>query len=75
MTIGLPGIDRLPSIDRARAGERGITIGDFLVPIRISERMNVRARHVALILAGTLLIALGARVSIAIPGTPVPVTG
>jgi len=75
MTIGLPGIDRLPSLDRARAGERGITIGDFLVPIRISERLNVRVRHVALILAGTLLIAVGAQVSIAVPGNPVPITG
>lgn len=75
VTIGLPGIDRLPSIDRARAGERGITLGDFLVPIRISERLNVRVRHVALILAGTLLVALGAQVSFEILGTPVPVTG
>jgi biotin transport system substrate-specific component len=75
VTIGLPGIDRLPSIDRARAGERGITIGDFLVPIRLSERLNVRVRHLALILAGTLLIALGAQVAFVIPGTVVPVTG
>ena len=75
MTIGLPGIDRLPTLDRARAGERGITIGDFLVPIRISERLNTRVRHVALILAGTLLIALGAKVSIVLPNDPVPITG
>ncbi|HET9682116.1 MAG TPA: biotin transporter BioY [Candidatus Limnocylindrales bacterium] len=75
MTIGLPGIDRLPSLDRARAGERGITIGDFLVPIRVSERIGSRLRHVALILAGTLLIALGAQVSFVIPGSPVPITG
>ncbi len=75
MTIGLPGIDRLPSLDRARAGERGITIGDFLVPIRISERLNVRARHLALILLGTLLISIAAQVSIPIPGSPVPITG
>jgi biotin transport system substrate-specific component len=75
LTIGLPGIDRLPSLDRARVGERGITIGDFLVPIRISDRLGSRVRHVALILGGTLLIALGAQVSFVIPGTPVPVTG
>jgi len=75
MTIGLPGIDRLPSLDRARAGERGITIGDFLVPIGISERLNVRIRHLALVLLGTILIALGARVAIVIPGNPVPITG
>jgi biotin transport system substrate-specific component len=75
MTIGLPGIDRLPSMDRLPAQERGITIGDFLVPIRLSERINVRARHVALILGGTLLIALAAQVSIPVPGSPVPITG
>lgn len=75
MTIGLPGIDRLPNLDRAPAGERGITIGDFLVPIRVSDRLGVRVRHLALILLGALLIALGAQVSFVIPGTPVPVTG
>ena len=52
MTIGMPRIDRLP------AQERGLTIGDFLVPIRISERLHTRARHLALILIGTALIAL-----------------
>jgi len=75
MTIGLPGIDRLPSMDRLPAQERGITIGDFLVPIRLSERINVRGRHLALILAGTILIAVAAQISIAIPGNPVPFTG
>lgn len=75
MTLGLPGIDRLPNLDRARAGERGITIGDFLVPNRISERIGARVRHVALIVAGALLIAIGARISFAIPGNPVPITG
>lgn len=75
MTIGLPGIDRLPSMDRLPVQERGITIGDFLVPIRLSERINVRARHIALILAGTLLIAIGAQISFVIPGNVVPITG
>jgi biotin transport system substrate-specific component len=76
MTIGLPGIDRLPSMDRLPAPERGLTIGDFLVPIRLSERINVRARHIALILAGTILIALGAQISfVVVPGNPVPITG
>lgn len=75
MTIGLPGIDRLPSMDRLPAPERGITIGDFLVPVRLSERINVRARHVALILAGTILIAIGAQISFEIPGNVVPITG
>ena len=69
MTITMPRLDRLP------AQERGLTIGDFLVPIRVSERMHTRARHVALVLIGVLLIAVGAKVSIPIPGNPVPITG
>ena len=51
MTISMPRMDRLP------AQERGVTIGDFLVPIRVSERLDNRARHLALILLGTALIA------------------
>ena len=69
MTIVIPRLDRLP------AAERGITIGDFLVPIRVGERLSSRARHVALILAGALLIYLSALVVIPIPGNPVPITG
>lgn len=69
MTITVPRLDRLP------AHERGITIADFLVPIRLSEGIGVRVRHVALILAGTLLIALAAQARFYLPGDPVPVTG
>ena len=69
MTISVPRLDRLSP------QERGITIADFLVPIRLSEGIGVRARHVALILAGTLLIALAARFQFYLPGDPVPVTG
>jgi biotin transport system substrate-specific component len=69
MTIGMPRIDRLP------ADQRGLTIGDFLVPIRVSERMHTRARHLALILIGTALISLGAQVVFYVPGNPVPFTG
>ncbi|HEY4227510.1 MAG TPA: biotin transporter BioY [Candidatus Limnocylindrales bacterium] len=69
MTITMPRLDRLP------AQERGLTIGDFLVPIRVSERMHTRSRHLALILVGTALIALSARVSFLVPGNPVPFTG
>ncbi|MEA2673653.1 MAG: biotin transport system substrate-specific component [Chloroflexota bacterium] len=69
MTITMPRLDRLP------AQERGLTIGDFLVPIRVSERMNARLRHIALILIGTTLIALCARISFLVPGNPVPFTG
>lgn len=69
MTISMPRLDRLP------AQERGLTIGDFLVPIRVSERLHTRARHLALILIGTAVIALSARLYILIPGNPVPFTG
>jgi biotin transport system substrate-specific component len=69
VTIVIPRFDRLP------AAERGITIGDFLVPIRVGERLSSRARHVALILAGALFIYLSALVVIPIPGNPVPITG
>jgi len=68
MTISMPRLDRLP------AQERGLTIGDFLVPIRVSERMHTRARHLALILIGTALIAICARIAIFVPDNPVPYT-
>ncbi len=68
MTTATSRLNRLP------AAERGITIADFLVPVRIGERMSVRVRHVALIVAGALLIALSANLSIAVPGSPVPIT-
>lgn len=67
MTISMPRMDRLP------AQERGVTIGDFLVPIRVSERLHNRARHLALILLGTALIAATAQIYI--PTQPVPFTG
>lgn len=68
MTITMPRLDRLS------AQERGLTIGDFLVPIRVSERMHTRSRHLALILIGTLLIALCARISFYVGDNPVPFT-
>ena len=69
MTITMPRMDRLP------AQERGLTIGDFLVPIRVSDRMHARVRHIALVAIGVLLIAIGAKISIQLPGNPVPITG
>jgi biotin transport system substrate-specific component len=55
--------------------ERGITLGDFLVPIRVGERATSRQRHLLMVLAGTLLIVLGARISFYIPPNfDVPVT-
>jgi biotin transport system substrate-specific component len=69
VTISVPSLNRLP------ASERGITLGDFLVPIRIGERISSRARHVALIAAGAILIALSANYVVPVPGSPVPITG
>lgn len=54
--------------------ERGITLGDFLVPIRLGERAASWQRHLLMIAAGTLLIVIGAKISILVPGTPVPIT-
>ncbi|HEX8939204.1 MAG TPA: biotin transporter BioY [Candidatus Limnocylindrales bacterium] len=64
-----------PRLNRLPAMERGITIGDFLVPIRVGERLSSRMRHLALILVGALFIALTANFSLRVPGSPVPVTG
>jgi biotin transport system substrate-specific component len=84
MTIATPRLNRLP------AAESGITIGDFLVPIRVGERLSSRARHVVLIIAGALFIAVCAQLTIVQTGqtipliadfriqlanTPVPITG
>ena len=63
----------LPRLDRSTAAERGLTIADFLVPIRVGERLSSRVRHVALILAGALLIYLTAQIYIV--RQPVPLTG
>jgi biotin transport system substrate-specific component len=65
----------LPRLDRSTAGQRGITIADFLVPIQVGERISARARHIALIVAGALFIALTANFWVPIPGSPVPLTG
>ena len=62
-------------LDRTTAEERGLTIADFLVPIRVGERVNARVRDIVLVVAGALLIYLTARVSIPVPGSPVPITG
>jgi biotin transport system substrate-specific component len=62
-------------LNRLPAAERGITIADFFVPVRIGERISSRTRHIALIVAGALLMALSANISIPVPGSPVPITG
>jgi biotin transport system substrate-specific component len=67
MTLALPRLNRVP------AAQRGITIGDFLVPIRVGESLSVRARHLVLVIAGALVVAVTAQVYI--PTVPVPFTG
>ena len=64
----------IPSLTRVPTTEKGLTIADFLVPIRVGERTSPRLRNVGLVLAGALLIYLTARVSVPIPGNPVPFT-
>ena len=62
-------------LSRLPVEERGLTIGDFLVPIRVGERMGSRLRHLALIAIGAVLIYATAKISIPVPGSPVPITG
>jgi biotin transport system substrate-specific component len=75
MQCGVAVTLALPRLDRTTAEQRGITIADFLVPIRVGERISSRARHVALVVAGAVLIALTANLWVPIPGSPVPLTG
>ena len=62
----------IPRLDRSTAEERGITLADFLVPIRVGERTPTWVRHIVLIVAGALIVALSAQV--VIPTQPVPFT-
>lgn len=68
-------ISASPRLNRLPAEERGLTIADFLLPIRVGERMGSRLRHVALIALGTLVIIASTRISIPLPFTPVPISG
>jgi biotin transport system substrate-specific component len=65
----------IPRLDRSTAADRGLTIADFLVPIRLGERLNARVRDVALVFAGALFIYLTSKVVIPVAGSPVPITG
>jgi len=64
-----------PRLDRSPVTERGITIGDFLVPIRVGDRLSTRTRHTALVIVGAAFIALTANLSIRLGNDPVPITG
>ena len=63
----------IPRLDRSSAAERGLTVGDFLVPIRLGDRLSVRVHHIALVILGALIVAASAQVLI--PAVPVPFTG
>jgi biotin transport system substrate-specific component len=83
MSMATERLNRLP------AAERGVTIGDFLVPVAVGERLSSRARHVALVVAGAIVIALTANlqvvlhgqtillpgdIQVTLPSSPVPIT-
>ncbi len=55
--------------------QRGITIADFLLPIRVGERMGSRLRHIALIAVGAAVVLASAQFVIRLPYTDVPITG
>lgn len=59
-------------LDRVPPFERGITLGDFFVPIRLGERVASWQRHLALIVLGSLLIVAGAYVSFNVPPIALP---
>lgn len=63
----------IPRLDRSSAEERGITLADFLVPIRVGERTPTLVRHIALVVVGAAFVALCAQVFI--PTQPIPFTG
>ena len=64
----------IPSVTRVSAAERGLTIADFLVPVRVGERVSPRIRDIGLVFAGAALLILGSRISVPLPGNPVPIT-
>ncbi|MFH0750399.1 MAG: biotin transporter BioY [Chloroflexota bacterium] len=69
MSLATERLNRLP------AAERGITIGDFLVPIAVGERLSTRARHIGLVVTGAVLIALTANVQLVLAGQAVVLPG
>ena len=52
--------------------ERGLTLADFLVPIRVSERISARIRNLALVVLGTVVITIGAWISFDVPAVALP---
>lgn len=54
-------------LSRVPPFERGLTLGDFLVPIRLGERAAIWQRNLLMIGVGTALIVAGAYVSFNVP--------
>jgi biotin transport system substrate-specific component len=54
-------------LSRVPPFERGLTLGDFLVPIRLGERAAIWQRNLLMVLVGTGLMVVGAYVSFDIP--------
>ena len=52
--------------------ERGLTLGDFLVPIRVGERISARIRNAALVLLGVGIITAGAWIGFQVPALSLP---
>jgi len=69
MSLATERLNRLP------AAERGITIGDFLVPLAVGERLSARARHVALVVVGAIVIALTASLQVVLAGQTIVLPG
>jgi len=65
----------MPAVARIPAAEHGVTLGDFFFPVFLGERLGARLQGLALAVVGALFIGATAQVVIAIPGTPVPITG
>lgn len=54
-------------LSRVPPFERGLTLGDFLVPIRLGERAAIWQRDLLMVLVGTALMIVGAYVSFDVP--------
>ena len=65
----------IPAMGRIPAAEYGVTLGDFFFPVFLGERLGARLQGLALAIAGALVVSAAAQVVIAVPGTPVPITG
>jgi len=63
----------IPRLDRSTEAENGLTLADFLVPVRLAERLGTRVRHLVLVIIGAVFVALCAQIYI--PTLPVPFTG